>query len=450
VRALHAPGHHGQGRRRRLDDDAEELVVRLVAEHAESLLRLARRYSICPDDAHDAYQRSLEILIRHAGRLNPEHAGSWLRTVVKREAMAINRSRRRIVGANDPDLEGVPSNAALPEDMVIAFERVERSAAALRQLKPQELRALWLRALGHSYEQIALSTGWTRTKVNRCLAEGRKSFLERYAGLEAGDECARLAPALSALVDGEGGGDVVALRSHLRHCGSCRASMRELQGSARSVAAVFPVVGLTVADVAEPAHHFVVRLYEALSMGLSERTANTMVRAQAVIEAATASKLAAVAAASVAVTGGGLAVDQAVRSGTPPSLSRALGSADALSLPGAATGAHRAATARSPARRHRAARAKPKAHPARKRAVAARRAAPARRIVVAAAPARAAPAPAATAPRPAAPAPQPAAASATAAPARAAASSPAPAAASSHAPAAGGGSAAGEFGFEGG
>jgi hypothetical protein len=86
-------------------------------------------------------------------------------------------------------------------------------------------------------------------------------------------------------------------------------------------------------DLADPAHHFAVRLYEALSMGFSERTATTMLRAQAVIEAATASKLAAVAAASVAVTGGGLAVDRAVRSTPPPALARIVGNPHALSLP---------------------------------------------------------------------------------------------------------------------
>jgi hypothetical protein len=54
-------------------------------------------------------------------------------------------------------------------------------------------------------------------KVNRCLAEGRKSFLERYAGIESGRECERLAPALSAFVDGEGdAAQAVELRMHLR------------------------------------------------------------------------------------------------------------------------------------------------------------------------------------------------------------------------------------------
>ena len=60
----------------------EALVLELVGAHADSLLRVARRYSLCADDAHDAYQRGLEILMRHAARLDPERAAGWLHTVV--------------------------------------------------------------------------------------------------------------------------------------------------------------------------------------------------------------------------------------------------------------------------------------------------------------------------------------------------------------------------------
>ena len=63
---------------------AEELVLRLIGSQADSLLRVARRYSLCADDAHDAYQRALEILICHAARLDPDRAAGWLHTVVTR------------------------------------------------------------------------------------------------------------------------------------------------------------------------------------------------------------------------------------------------------------------------------------------------------------------------------------------------------------------------------
>jgi DNA-directed RNA polymerase specialized sigma24 family protein len=36
--------------------DPQDLVVSTIAEHAESLLRVARRHTACPDDAEDAYQ----------------------------------------------------------------------------------------------------------------------------------------------------------------------------------------------------------------------------------------------------------------------------------------------------------------------------------------------------------------------------------------------------------
>src|SRR3954462_508235 len=66
----------------RSPEQAEQLVLDLIAAHADSLLRTARRYSLCADDAQDAYQRGLEILMRHAARLDADRAGGWLHTVV--------------------------------------------------------------------------------------------------------------------------------------------------------------------------------------------------------------------------------------------------------------------------------------------------------------------------------------------------------------------------------
>jgi RNA polymerase sigma factor (sigma-70 family) len=291
---------------------AEELVLRLVGSQADSLLRVARRYSLCADDAHDAYQRALEILMRHAARLDPERAAGWLHTVVKHEALAINRSRRRIVGSAEPDLDALEARtSASPEERVMASDRVARSAEALHGLKPQEVRALWLKALGHSYEQICEATGWSYTKVNRCLAEGRKSFLERYAGIESGRECERLAPVLSAFVDGEGdAAQVVDLRVHLRQCLACRAAVRGLHDASRPLTVVFPATGLVVASGGvEQANGLFVRVYETLTMHAHERAANSFLRAQAIVDTVTAGKMAAAAASAAALAGGGVAVE---------------------------------------------------------------------------------------------------------------------------------------------
>jgi len=73
--------------------------------------------------------------------------------------------------------------------------------------------------------------------VNRCLTEGRKAFLERVTGIEAGGECELLAPLLSKLVDGEATADDLAtLRPHIRARLSCRAALREYRSAPRTEA----------------------------------------------------------------------------------------------------------------------------------------------------------------------------------------------------------------------
>jgi len=292
------------------DAARDALVVEVIRLHADGLLRLARRHSLGNEDAQDAYQRALEIFLRHAHRLDPEGAPSWLRTVVKHEAMAVRRVRQRELAPADLDFDRIESSSARsPDEQVVAFEAVARSAEALQRLKPQEVRALWLQAQGNSYEEITQLTGWTRTKVNRCLYEGRRSLLERRAGIESGAECERWAPLLSALVDGEAtNAELVELRPHLRACAACRGVVRELHRSGEALRIVLPVgVVVAAAEHVEPAGHVFVKVYETATTWLGERAASSFVRAQLVVDGATASagKATAIAAASAAVAGGG-------------------------------------------------------------------------------------------------------------------------------------------------
>lgn len=301
------------------DAERDALVVEMVRLHAEGLLRLARRHSLCAEDAQDAYQRGLEIMLRHAHRLDPERAPSWLRTVVKHEAMAVRRTRQRELAPGDLDFDRLESRTTpSPDEQAASFETVARSAEALQRLKPQEVRALWLRAQGNSYDEIRELTGWSRTKVNRCLYEGRRSFLERYAGIASGAECDRWQPLLSRLVDGEATREeLVDLRPHLRACPACRGVVRELHRASAPLAVVLPVG--VVADAhgsLEPAGHLFVKVFDAASTWLGERAASSVVRAQLAVEAVSASagKVTAVAAASAAVAGGGaVALDHAAQ-----------------------------------------------------------------------------------------------------------------------------------------
>ena len=168
-------------------------AVDLISSHGASFLRTARRHSLCADDADDAYARAIEILVAKGPFDHPRRLPAWMHVVTRHEAMRVRRSRERLLGGGRVQVTGGDAaavNPASPEpgpaERAERRERVAQSAAALAALKPQERRALALKAEGYSYAEIQDLTGWTYTKVNRCMAEGRKRFLELFAAIEAG------------------------------------------------------------------------------------------------------------------------------------------------------------------------------------------------------------------------------------------------------------------------
>ena len=212
--------------------DPGDRVAGIVARHGELLKRVARSYSLCADDAQDAVQRALEIYMRRVSSLDPATELAWLKVVVKHEALAVRRGRAGVAG-EDLDLDSVPAVAQRSvEERLESAERVERSAEVMRRLKRDEARALMLKAEGLSYVEIGERLGWTYTKVNRCITEGRKRFLRLYEELETGAECERLAPVLASLAAGEASAEeLLDIRPHLRNCAGCRATVRDLHAS---------------------------------------------------------------------------------------------------------------------------------------------------------------------------------------------------------------------------
>jgi hypothetical protein len=151
--------------------------------------------------------------------------------VVKHEAMAIRSARLRLLGAGDHELAAREAvEEAGPWERATDRERAHRALAALAALKRDEARALVLQAAGRTYAEIEAETGWSHTKVNRALTEGRSAFRTLVAALEAGEECHGHAPLLRALARGRAPADAAAtLRAHLRACGACRARLAELR-----------------------------------------------------------------------------------------------------------------------------------------------------------------------------------------------------------------------------
>jgi RNA polymerase sigma factor (sigma-70 family) len=287
-------------RKRPTRAEIEPAALALLQRHGAAIMATARRFAATPEDAEDAYQRGVEILLTKAPTTAEEELVPWLRTVVKHEAWAMRRQRDRAAPvADDGQVPEPPSEVALTHDQAERLDRLRLGAEAMRQLKPQEVRALLLRAEGHSYKQIQEITGWTYTKVNRCLTEGRRAFLDRVAGIEAGGECERLSPLLSKLVDGEAtADDLTALRPHIRTCLSCRAALREYRAAPATAAALVPAAVLAAPD-RSPLLDAPARLLETL--------ASWTQKAHATVEMASAQKVAAVAASTAVLAGGGAA-----------------------------------------------------------------------------------------------------------------------------------------------
>jgi RNA polymerase sigma factor (sigma-70 family) len=227
-------------------------AVETFARHEASLRRTAGRYSICADDADEALQRALEILLRKAPSEDPRELIRWTQTVVKHEALAVRADRERIlagpaaatpVPGREDWVAMLPADLDGPAERAERHEQVERSREALATLKPHELRALSLLAEGYSYREIGEITGFSSRKVNRCVAEGRERFRRFLVRREGGARCDELAPLLSAFADDEAGAaDVATLRDHLRTCAHCRSTLRAYRAAPGAAAALLPLL----------------------------------------------------------------------------------------------------------------------------------------------------------------------------------------------------------------
>jgi RNA polymerase sigma factor (sigma-70 family) len=165
-----------------------QLLEEILRQDEHRLRRQAERHAQLPSDAEDALQTAyLRFIERYAGIGEPL---AWLYATVKREAWAIRgrrsrqqRSFRMVSGEGEADFdlaEALPSDCPGPAEQVERQEALNDRRSAIASLKRDERTALWLPGLGLSYAEICETMGWTYTKVNRCISEGRSSL--RRAG----------------------------------------------------------------------------------------------------------------------------------------------------------------------------------------------------------------------------------------------------------------------------
>jgi RNA polymerase sigma factor (sigma-70 family) len=222
-----------QSRRRPSRGEVDRAALDLIARRGGEILATARRYAATLEDAEDAYQRGLEILLTKAPSTSEEDLVPWLKTVVKHEAFALRRQRDRHSPVTDDGvLHDRPSPVSVTHDQAALYERLRQGAEALRQLKPQEIRALQLKAEGYRYHEICEITGWSYTKVNRCLTEGRRALRAMLTRIEGGVECDKLGRLVAALAEGDATAeDLAMLEPHLKTCLSCRARLKQMRAT---------------------------------------------------------------------------------------------------------------------------------------------------------------------------------------------------------------------------
>ena len=295
------------------DEGREELyaaAVELATSGAGAFRRTARRFSMCSADAEDAYQRSLEILLTKAPTADRVQLRPWLHTVIKHEALALRRQRERSVAGDDapPEVPAPPERG--PEETAGERERARHTAEALGTLRPNELQCLVLKALGYSYDEISQRTGFSWTKVNRSLTEGRRRFFECFGEISSGGRCERFRPLLSAVCDGHASeAQESDLRAHLAACGGCRAALRTYRSAPARLAELVPPAA--VLPLLERSSLWS-RLSDWLSLGGGDRAAALGAKLQQGAEMAGAQKAAAVVASTAAIAGGGAAVHERV------------------------------------------------------------------------------------------------------------------------------------------
>ncbi len=182
--AAQPPGPALEARRARI-------LVELLARDGARLRNQAARHSGGVVETEDVLQDAYVTFLRRF-EAPPDAALPWLMVVIRHRAWQLAARRRR----HEAPIAPHPTDAFDPSGHFFALlderpgpaeqlercEELARRIELFRALKPDERTALALFALGYSYREIAERQGWTYTKVNRCISEGRAALREMVDG----------------------------------------------------------------------------------------------------------------------------------------------------------------------------------------------------------------------------------------------------------------------------
>lgn len=177
-----AQQHHPSDRRR---SRAQALAAQLYASQHRRLLAIGKRNSSSTEDAEEALHDTFILFINHFDPASGAPPLAWLTLTLKRRCWATYR-RQQLLQRQEPNPNATTNPTSqsdelldpsrLPDELAVVSANVSEARHKLSQLKKDERRALSLLAIGYSYREICDVTGWTYTKVNRCISEGRASL----------------------------------------------------------------------------------------------------------------------------------------------------------------------------------------------------------------------------------------------------------------------------------
>lgn len=242
------------------DDDRRRAACTAMAQ-APALIRFAARFAPTLQDAEDAYQRSMEIALTKAPVTEQRAFSAWLHTVVRNEALAISAATRREGPASADDVaQTMAEQLVAPVGVDALAEWRERYRAiqdALATLSEAQRVCLILQSAGASYATIREYTGYSMRKIERAVLEGRAKLRRWEVRLISGDLCEEMEPLIDRTVAGEAGRrEQRALSRHVRHCGPCRARLRDRREQRLRLGALvpLPLVGAALTTTPDPAH----------------------------------------------------------------------------------------------------------------------------------------------------------------------------------------------------
>lgn len=179
---------HGDAGERSRRSRVQALAATLYTERYRYLCGVARSHGGRGVDPDEAVQEAFALFVASYDPQSGAPPLRWLSLALRRWCWAARdrhwRADRAGVTANglaapDEGWWGERRLAVEDGDAASRLDRIDGVSAGMKRLKPDQRRALSLLAYGYSYAEIGEITGFSQTKINRCLAEGRAALREQ-------------------------------------------------------------------------------------------------------------------------------------------------------------------------------------------------------------------------------------------------------------------------------